>query len=163
MCVFCAWLWRSWGLWHYHVFICSCSWESSLDYYHLIDSPPLERRLSHPDYKAAYWEYWEQHWDLAEKWCPAEWLGRDLLQFMIGICSGHCRRRHWAASTFNCKLLVLASSSFVLGTLGGPLNPGWNKMVLFSLIIDSSDKTRYLDLNRLTDSKQQAKWSNMQH
>ena len=46
----------------------------------------------------------------AEKWCPAEWLGRDLLQFMIGICSGHCRRRHWAASTFNCKLLVLASS-----------------------------------------------------
>ena len=80
---------------------------------------PSERRPSHPDYKAAYWEYWEQHWDLAEKWCPAEWLGRDLLQFMIGICSGHCRRRHWAASTFNCKLLVLASSSFVLWIPGG--------------------------------------------
>ena len=113
--------------------MCSCSWESSLDYYHLIDSPPLERRLSHPDYKAGYWEYWEQHWDLAEKWCPPEWLGGDLLQFMIGICSGHCRRRHWAASTFNCKLLVLALSSFVLGTLGGFWFPfkSWTKWFCF--------------------------------
>ena len=65
----------------------------------------------------------------AEKWCPPEWLGGDLLQFMIGICSGHCRRRHWAASTSNCKLLVLALSSFVLGTLGGFWFPfkSWTK------------------------------------
>ena len=69
----------------------------------------------------------------AEKWCPPEWLGGDLLQFMIGICSGHRRRRHWAASTFNCKLLVLALSSFVLGTLGGFWFPfkSWTKWFCF--------------------------------
>ena len=44
--------------------------------------------------------------------CCSLWLEFVL----VTVC---CRRRHWAAFTFNCKLLVLASSSFVLGTLGG--------------------------------------------
>ena len=44
--------------------------------------------------------------------CCSLWLEFVL----VTVC---CRRRHWAAFTFNCKLLVLASSKYVPGTLGG--------------------------------------------